>query len=331
QISKTLIRTIVTAEGTALSRAQFTLAEGISELSVAFPPDLEPIRFWWNRRELRAVPIAQGAGGTTHYELDVAERVARGDRLLTIDFLTKNLDLSRFGAHCTLQAPQLPEDLRASQVYWLVELPYHEHLFIEPEGFSPEYRWKPGRLFWSRESQMSVADLEQWIGSQAGPGPLPVSAGENRYLFSTYGDPPALAFRAMRQWSITLIGAGAALLVGLALLWRPALRHAVTFLGFAFLVALAGIWYPAPVQVLLQPALLGVVLALVAASIESYLKRNSRGVTVTLASSSSFMTPASSHPRSPVVGVGSNEFTSLRPPPETPQASGQLSESGNRR
>jgi hypothetical protein len=228
----------------------------------------------------------------------------------------------------------MPEDLRTSQVHWLVELPYREHLFTEPEGFSPEYRWKAGKPFWSRESQMSVADLEQWIGSQAGPGLQTDLTGENRYLFGTFGDPPPLVFRAMRQWSITLIGAGTALLLGLALLWRPAIRHAVTLLGVAFLVALIGIWYPAPVQVLLQPALLGTVLALVAAAIEVYLTRNSRAVTVTLASSSGFMTPASSHSRSPVVGVGSNEFTSLRPPPEpessTPQSAGQLSESGNR-
>ncbi len=74
--------------------------------------------------------------------------------------------------------------------------------------------------------------------------------------------------------------------MGLALLWRPALRHAVTFFGVAFLVALAGIWYPAPVQLLLQPAILGGVLALVAAAIEGFLKRNSRGVTVTLTSPS---------------------------------------------
>ncbi len=229
QISKTLIRTIVASEGTVFSRAQYTLAEGISELSVAFPRDLEPIAFWWNRRKQRAVPVGQAVDGVTLYEIDVADRAANGDRLFTIDFMTKNLDLGRFGAACTLSAPQLPEDLRASQVYWQVELPYHEHLFTEPDGFSPEYRWTAGRFFWSRESQMSVADLEQWIGSQAGPPPLPVSAGENRYLFGTFGNPPRLAFRAMRQWSITLIGAGTALLLGLALLWRPALLHAVTF------------------------------------------------------------------------------------------------------
>ena len=343
QISKTLIRTIVTSEGTVLGRAQYMLAEGISELAVTFPRNLEPVAFWWNRRKLRAVPAVQVADGAMQYEIAVADRVANGDRLLTIDFLTRNVALGRFGAAYTLSAPRLPEDLRASQVYWQVELPYHEHLFTEPEGFSPEYRWKAGRFFWSRESQMSVAGLEQWIGSQAGPGPLTDLAGENRYLFGTFGDPPALIFLAMRQWSITLIGAGTALLLGLGLLWRPAIRHAVTFLAIALLVSLAGIWYPGPIQVLLQPALLGIVLALIAAAIESYLKRNSRAVTVTLSSASGFAAPLSSYPRSPALGVGSNEFTSLRPPPDVLQSPGQLtagqsagqpigqlSESGNR-
>ena len=30
---------------------------------------------------------------------------------------------------------------------------------LEPAGFSPEYRWRSGRLFWSREPESSVADL----------------------------------------------------------------------------------------------------------------------------------------------------------------------------
>jgi hypothetical protein len=335
QISTTLIRTIVRADGTIISRAQYALAEGVSELSIAFPRGVDPMAFWWNRRKLRAVPAAVSSDGMTRYELVVADRATNGDRLLTIDFRTKNQDGGRFAAVYTLEPPQLPDDLRAAQVYWQVELPYHEHLFTEPAGFAPEYRWKAGRFFfWSRESSMSIPQLEQWIGSLAGPDPLPDLAGENRYLFGTFGNPPKLTFRSMRQWSITLIGAGTALLWGLALLWRPALRHAVTFLGIVFLVALIGIWYPAPVQVLLQPALLGVVLALIAAAIEGYLKRNSRGVTVTLASSSGFMTPASSHSRSPVALVGSNDFTSLRPAADTPQSPpqsvGQLTESGTR-
>jgi len=71
-------------------------------------------------------------------------------------------------------------------------------------------------------------------------------------------------------------------------------------------------------------------LAMVAAAIDSYVKDRAKPMTLTLTSSSSFMTPASSHPRAPAVGVGSNEFTSLRTPGDSARPAGQLSETGNR-
>jgi hypothetical protein len=104
----------------------------------------------------------------------------------------------------------------------------------------------------------------------------------------------------------------------------------LTVLSLAFVIALLGVWFAAPMQVLLQPALLGVALAVIAAAIDAFVKRRARPLTVTLTSSSSFMTPASSHTRMPVTGVGSNEFTSVRPPAEAGRSAGQLSESGNR-
>ncbi|HEY2251360.1 MAG TPA: hypothetical protein VGH74_09880, partial [Planctomycetaceae bacterium] len=59
QIARTLIRSMVEADGTVRSRAQYTLADGISELSVAFPRHVEPLAFWWNRKPLQAVPVTQ--------------------------------------------------------------------------------------------------------------------------------------------------------------------------------------------------------------------------------------------------------------------------------
>jgi hypothetical protein len=209
-----------------------------------------------------------------------------------------------------------------------VELPPHQHLFTEPDGFSPEYRWRSGRLFWARHPEWSVADLEDWIGA-SGPSLTAAASDGNRYVFGTFGPPPPLSFRTMSQSAIVLIGAGTALLLGLVLVKWPVTRHVLTIISAGFVVALLGVWFPAPVQVLLQPAALGLLLAIIAAAIDGFVNRRSRPVTVTLTSSSGFAGPASSHPRTPVAGVGSNEFTSLRPP-SPPRPVGQLSESGNR-
>src|SRR5262249_16378643 len=70
-LSRALFRSRVSVDGTIRSRAQYRLAEGISELSLAFPPHLEPVAFWWNDRELRAGPGTPTADGAAWYEIQV--------------------------------------------------------------------------------------------------------------------------------------------------------------------------------------------------------------------------------------------------------------------
>ncbi|MBI3866886.1 MAG: hypothetical protein HY290_33820 [Planctomycetia bacterium] len=339
QVTKTLIRTVVTAGGIIENRAQYRLSEGVSELSIAFPAGLEPTGFWWNRGELAVGSPADAADGTRLFEIVIPDRTSSADRLLTITFRTHARHAGRFGADYALRAPQLPHDLRTSQVYWQVELPYQEHLFTEPTGYAAEYRWEFGKLLWAREPDLSDLELQQWIGTAAGPALQSVRPGENRYLFATSGEVPPLSFRALRKWSMTLFGAGIALALGLVVLRWPTARNPAALLLVVFIVALLGAWHSGPVLVLLQPALLGVLLALLAAFIKSFQQRRSRPVLLALGSASGFAAaPASSHPRSPSIGVGSNDYTSLRPPPDasrTPapvsgQVSGQLSESGSR-
>src|SRR5436309_8241171 len=43
---------------------------------------------------------------------------------------------ARLGMAYTLDAPRLSEEQSAAEVRWQVELPFHQHLFTEPAGFS---------------------------------------------------------------------------------------------------------------------------------------------------------------------------------------------------
>jgi hypothetical protein len=331
QVSKTLIRTVITPTGAILGLAQYRLVEGISEFSVAFPAGIEPKSFWWNRRELYAVPSTSSADGTTHYEVDFSGGPPSRDHLLTIEFQSQTRGQSRLGAAITLDSPKLPDELRAAQVYWQVVLPAQQLLFTQPEGCSLESYWRSGRPFWTREPTLSTEELQNWVGSEAGPT-MTAAGGGNGYLFATFGNAPRLTFRAMSQSTITLIGAGTALALGWILLYWPVTRHILTVFAAMFSIALLGVFYRTPVEVLLQPAAIGVFLAGVGAAIQRRIRRRSRLLAVTLASHSGFMTPASSHQRSPalVTGIGSNEFTSIRPAPEPAAPAGQLSESGSR-
>jgi hypothetical protein len=329
-VVRALIATRISVDGTIESRAQYKIADGLSEISLALPPELEAVAFWWNDSELRPGRGAKSTDGTTHFDLRLPDGARERGRLLTIDCLAKNQTAVRGGTAYALVAPRLSDEQTAARIYWSVSLPPQQHLFTDPERFSPVYRWTARRLFWSREPDMSAADLGQWIGAAGGPVPRPGPVAGNDYLFASFGPPNVLAFRAMSESAIVLIGAGLALLLGLVLVKWPATRHVLTVLSAAFLISLLGVWFRGPMLVLLQPALLGVALAVVAAAIDSFVKGRARPLTVTLTSSSSFMTPASSHPRAPASGIGSNDFTSVRPTAEAARPAGQLSESGNR-
>jgi hypothetical protein len=336
-VLQTLIQTTISVAGAIQSRARYKLAEGISEVTVSFPPGLDPEKVWWNDREQRFGPATSLSDGTVEYEIVLPDGGGPERRLLTVDFLQRAGTPSRLSAAYALEAPRVSEEQNPEHVRWQVVLPLQQLLLIEPAGFAPENHWHSGRPFWSREPDSSVAELEQWIGAAAGTASPAGTAGGNRYVFGAFGPPPQLSFRAMSQSGIVLIGAGTALFLGLVLVKWPATRHVLTLLAAGFVVSLAGVWFAAPVQVLLQPAVLGIVLAVLAAAIDGYVKRRSRSLTVTLTPPSGFMTPSSSHPRSPVSGVGSDDFTSLRPALEAPQPvpeaarpAAQLSESGTR-
>lgn len=327
-VSKALIRSRISGDGLIVTRAQYVLAEGISELSVILPAALEARAFWWDRRELPVTPVLTTATGDARYDLVLPDHVAGGARLLTIDYLAKAWPTVRSSAVYSIETPRFPGELRSADVRWQVELPFNQHLFTEPDGFSAVYRWRPGRPFWVREPDWSTDMLERWIGPQADLSDWAESAGENRYVFSAFSPPGRLVFRAMNRSVIVLMGAGTALILGIVLVKWPAMRHVLTLLAAAFFVSLLAVYFPAPVQVLLQPAALGVALAVLMATIESFVKRRSRPVMVTLTSPSSFMSPASSHPRTPAPVAGSHDFTAIRENVESGEPAGQLSESG---
>ena len=93
----------------------------------------------------------------------------------------------------------------------------------------------------------------------------------------------------MSQPAIMLCGAGFALAVGFILLRIPATRHMLTLLGLGCGMAILALWRPEPVQLLLQPALFGLLLAVVAAILENRSRRSQQASLVTLSSPDDFL------------------------------------------
>ena len=140
-------------------------------------------------------------------------------------------------------------------------------------------------------------------------------------------------YYAMSRSFVVLFGAGLALITGFLLLKIPATRNLLTLLLAAFVVALISVWYWEQVQLLLQPAILGLILAASAAVIERLLEKQRRKPILTIPPPSDYIVPTKAgssvdHPIfSPMFGVGSDEPTMVRVPPTQPSGDDPVSSS----
>jgi hypothetical protein len=202
-----------------------------------------------------------------------------------------------------------------------VVLPFNQHLFTNPAGLTPQFQWQRDGALWSRRPQAAYADAGRWIVDGDGPAPRIEFENGNAYPFSAFGPASSLSFFSMSQPLVVLFGAGLALAVGIVLLKIPATRNVLTVLCVAFAFSLVGLWYAAPIQLLLQPAIVGLLLAVTAALIEGRVKRKPAAA-LTLASHSDFGSAApspSSVERNLNYGIGSEEQTAVRPAAAIPE------------
>ena len=94
----------------------------------------------------------------------------------------------------------------------------------------------------------------------------------------------------------------------------PSTRHVLTLLLLGFLTTLAALWYSEPILVLLQPAGLGLVLALLASIAQRRFRKGRVQAVLTLAAPSDILTATSSREEAipqPLIG---DQLTQSHPP-----------------
>jgi hypothetical protein len=316
-IDKALVRSQFGPDGTVRTRAQYLVARSSPAIEFRVSPASAEVEdVWWDDERLSPGnwKPAEADGGEFRIALPNWSSDA-DEHLLTIDLRSKAASPFHWSAAHRVAAPEFASDVWVDETVWEITLPVGQHLFAAPRDFRAEFHWERDGLYWSRRPDIKVADLSRWMRSERGPEPLPASRG-NVYHFSRFGPAAALEIRSMAQSLVVLCGAGLALAGSFVLLKIPALRTPLTLLAAATAIAVAGLWYSTPVELLLQPAILGLVLAAGAAWIDGRLKRR-RAPFLTFSSPSDFVTPpatsSSSHQRGPVPGIGSEEPTALRP------------------
>lgn len=282
-ITSALFHLVVDQSGRVSARAQFRMSGLGGSLKVICPEKIAPPRFAIQDQLLPPEDLVELPAGSRRYSLHLPESLPRDqETLLTIDYELPTAGVLGASGEVVLDVPRFPQCSWRSQVVWEVVLPGSQHLFSYPSTATPLFRWHRERFYWRRVCERNSEQLQAWIGSDQGPAPVGIAANGNVYCFSQFGSPIPLTIRTLSAPMVVFCGAGLSLLVGFVLLRVPGLQNLLTMLVLAFLFAAIGVWYMAPLELLLQPAVAGLIFPIIAISIDHARRRRFGGAVLTL-------------------------------------------------
>jgi hypothetical protein len=316
-IDRALINAAIDLQGRVRSRAQYRIETNPTTIVLLFPKEIAADAFWWGRTKLTPERQESPQGETITYRLSIPQATENQARLLTVEYHSESASSFRWRGKHNVLAPRFPENVWVEKTVWRITLPDNYHLFSDPRGFTPRFEWKRGFLFWSRQPISTVEGSSQWISADQGPAARDEFSQGNSYQFSRFGPGDSLKFESMNRSLIVLFGAGIAWVIGILMVKLPIMRSVVAMLSAALVMAVLGLWYLVQVQVLLQSAILGLVLAGLLVWIERRMKRTQTDSAVlTISRPSDFFNPTGALPQEamqPVPVTGSDDVTALRP------------------
>ena len=335
-VQRALIRTVV-SEGRRHSQALFELDRDVREFTLTLPPGIssKQVLAWWNRSPMSVEFInRKPSGGDVEVRLrrsrtsktgavpneaaDVSDKV-KG--LLLLDYYSEEPVHFGWSNQLQLVTPQFANSVWVAQTIWQVVLPSDQHLLTTPRDYAAQFHWQRSLLLWSRQPNFGFDRINRVL-NDAAPDKNDTAAGDsftigetsahNIYPVSCFGPPQPLIFWSMSRSAVVGCGAGLALLLGFVLIRIPATRHVLTFLVVGFSMALTALWFAEPVKVLLQPAILGAAMAVIAAIIDRVGRSQSSAPMVTLSSPSDFFAASGSGVR--IAGGSPMAEASTAPP-----------------
>lgn len=311
------------------ARAQYQFPGTPRTLSFKMPEDanIKIDEVWWNEQ-----PVTFNQSLETSNEYLLSLPVIKGNEnllnVLTIKYhSTKRMQDSHFSL-LSVGAAEFSNNLWVEKTMWKVSLPNNEHLFTIPRGYTPQFRWENQGVFWSR--QFAGQD-EIPVALKNAPLEPNDSSGMNSYQFYRLGPATTLEFQALSRSMIVFIGAGTALLLGFILMSISPLRSVLVLLIMMTAVSAVALWYAAPVEVLLQPAIFGLLLAVVAALINGTSRKRRESKLLTMSAHSDFIPPTSYSERIQPSEVDPEDITAVRPGSEVVDKPVSSSEAGANR
>ncbi|SFH67511.1 hypothetical protein [Planctomicrobium piriforme] len=267
-VQRMQVRTIFAAEGIAESWAEFQLDSPPTRVVIQFPPETEfkDKAFLLDGKPLPRSAISQRSGAFNEITLTLPPKSSPHPRI-AVRYRTPLEDPFGLTNRVSLPLPQFPRSVWVDETVWEMQLPEGQHLFTYPE-LLPQIQWVRHFLFWYREPTRSYLERRDTVDAQDVPAEFRFP-DHHFYAFRGFGPVQQIEFQVMNRSLILLLGAGFTLLLGFVF-WRvPATRNVFSLIVICFLFAAASLWYVEPILLLLQPAILGVVLALTATMIDS--------------------------------------------------------------
>jgi len=194
--------------------------------------------------------------------------------LLEIDFHLEGL---AGGLSSTLSPVTLVSPGWVERTHWELLLPEQTHLLDVSSNYAREYAWRWRGAYWGRESDASVEEIRNARGDGE---KSPYASRQNRYVVSSVGVPGALAVTSVSRSALVLAASAAALALGLAFLFFPALRRVEAALVFAVGLILTVAWWDDAAILFLQSAVPGIVAVFVALAVRGITSRRRPGATL---------------------------------------------------
>ncbi|WP_145367287.1 hypothetical protein [Maioricimonas rarisocia] len=250
--------------------ADYLVSDTPEQLLVNLPAAAAAVVFRWNDIVVEPEQWTTDAG-TSQVLLELESRAGDSNRL-EVEYTLAQASRPLLAGRYDLRLPDFGQNAQVGRTIWEVSLPMQHLLFLPPDGLTPQFTWQWEGMLFRRYPTETYHNFRQRLIAARGIPDARLAERGSTYAFSTYGDALELRLSSMNRSLTVLLGAGITMLLGFVFLRFERTRNIVTVLALALVFSLANLWFPEPMTVLMQPAALGLVLALAAAAIDNRLR-----------------------------------------------------------
>ena len=183
-----------------------------------------------------------------------------------------------------LAAPAFGPRMAQRRFYWEISSRADEHLLARPGLWTSQQRWTWSPTGFRSEPVVTTADLAEWLDQAVAGSTAPAASAvvppvvERRSVFSGVGSPGDHRLWLVPSWCLVLACSGTALAVGLALAYRPPLRRPGVVVPFLAALVLAAAAAPGFAPLVMQAAVPGVLLVMLAWFLRAVFDRSAPGI-----------------------------------------------------